>query len=86
MPDLNTYNLTKSLGDPTLKAAVGTAMRNNSTTANLTNLGSTVNTVGKYAGKIVYNTDTNVLVVAEGGQPGSIWRNSGTGVPVHSPA
>jgi hypothetical protein len=85
MPDLNTYNLAKNMTGQT-KYDVGQAMKNNSTTANLTSLGSNINTQYKYAGKIVYNTDTNVLVVAEGAQPGSIWRNAGTGVPVHSPA
>jgi hypothetical protein len=85
MPDLNTYNLAKNLTGKS-KYDVGQAMKNNSTTQNLTDLNSNINTQYKYAGKIVYNTDTNVLVVAEGSLPGSIWRNSGTGVPVHSPA
>jgi len=56
-----------------------------STTAALAAVGNAINTAGKYAGKQIFNTTTNKLVVATGASAGATWVNAGTGVVEHTP-
>jgi hypothetical protein len=54
------------------------------TTAQLAAVGSTVNTVGKYTGKQVYNTTTGILVLADGPAAADKWAES-DGSDEHTP-
>ena len=55
-----------------------------STTANLSSLTSAINTAGKKNGKMVFNDTTNVIVVADGSTPASVW-NTTAGILAHTP-
>jgi hypothetical protein len=56
----------------------------NTTTANLANIASGVNTVGKFDGVMVKNTDTNKIVFADGSAAGDVWRDAQS-VVLHTP-
>ena len=55
-----------------------------STTTALEDVAAAVNTVGKHAGKLVFNTTTGVLVVADGPAAGDTW-STAAGVATHTP-
>jgi len=55
-----------------------------STTAALAAIGNAINTAGKYAGKMLFNTTTSKPVWAVGSTAGSVWVD-GTGATVHTP-
>jgi hypothetical protein len=84
MPDLTTYNMAVEMGKK--KDTIGAAMVTTATTGNLTNKANAINTTGKYVGKLVLNTTTNILVVASGTTDVSPWMNVGTGVAAHTPS
>jgi hypothetical protein len=100
MPDIISSNLVAEIEDK--KAAVAEVLADElaplldpllpdendptSTTAALAAVGNAINTTGKYAGKQVFNTTTNILVVATGASAGATWVNAGTGAVAHTPA
>lgn len=55
-----------------------------STTALLASIASSINTTGKYQGKPVFNTTTNIPVWAVGSLPGDVWVDA-TGATAHTP-
>ncbi len=55
-----------------------------STTTNLANINHTVNTFGKYAGKMLWNTTTSKPVWSVGATAGSVWVDA-TGSTAHTP-
>lgn len=79
MPDITSSNIAAELAKPKLKAAVGAALDTVSTTAELSSGASSINTVGKYKGKQVFNETTGMLVIAAGPLPNDSWKNAGTG-------
>ena len=83
MPDIITSNLATEAA--TVKDALGAALVTVSTTAALAAVGNAINTTGKYQGKQVFNSTTNIVVVAVGATAASVWANSGTGVTAHTP-
>jgi hypothetical protein len=84
MPDVTSHNLVEVVED--LKDEVGAALVTVSTTAALAENTDAINTEGKYEGKPVFNTTTNILVIATGAAAGDVWANAGTGVTAHTPA
>jgi hypothetical protein len=83
MTDVTSRNLSKEAGKK--KDAMGAALVTVSTTAALAAVGNAINTTGKYQGKMVFNSTTNILVVAVGSTAASVWANAGTGVTAHTP-
>lgn len=83
MPDVTSANLVKEAGNK--KDALMAALTTTSTTAALAAVGNAINTSGKYAGKLVFNTTTGILVVANGALAADTWKNAGTGVVAHTP-
>jgi len=83
MPDIVSANLVKEVAAK--KDLVGAALATVATTSQLAAVGNAVNTTGKYQGKQVFNSTTNIVVVAVGANANSVWANSGTGVTAHTP-
>lgn len=83
MPDVVSANLVKEVAAK--KDAVNAALADTATTAQLASLTATINTTGKFVGKRVFNTTTNILVCAVGANANSVWANAGTGVTAHTP-
>lgn len=83
MPDIISANLVAELA--LVKDQVGASLTTVSTTAALAAIGNAINTTGKYQGKPVFNSTTNILVCAVGAAAGSVWANAGTGVTAHTP-
>lgn len=54
------------------------------TTAQLADVAATINTVGKYTGKMVYNTTTGIPVFADGAAAADVWAEA-DGTNEHSP-
>ena len=54
------------------------------TTAELANVADGINTAGKYAGKMVYNTTTGIPVWADGATAAATWSGA-DGAVDHSP-
>lgn len=54
------------------------------TTAQLADISSAINTIAKWAGKMVWNTTTGLPVFATGSTAGSVW-NDATGATAHTP-
>lgn len=55
-----------------------------STTTALEDVDAAVNTAGKYAGKVLFNTTTGVLLVADGPDADDTW-STAAGVATHTP-
>lgn len=64
---------------------LGEALGVTSTTVLLADVDAAINTDGKYVGKQVFNTTTNILVCAVGADADDVWANAGTGVTAHTP-
>lgn len=73
----------------TQKVGVAAVLRDQiqttSSTAALAAAGNAVNTTGKFTGKLLFNTDTGILVAAAGASAASVWKNVGTGATAHTP-
>lgn len=65
-------------------AWVEVAAQVSSTTAELTDITSNINTAGKFKGRQVYNLDTNKPVFAAGSSASNVWRDA-TGATAHTP-
>lgn len=66
------------------KDDVGAALVTVSTTAALADVDDAINTEGKYAGKVVFNSTTGALVVAVGAAADDVW-NTAAGAAAHTP-
>lgn len=65
------------------KNGVDAALANTATTAQLAALADPINTTGKFTGKLVLNTTTNVIVAATGSTAASTW--VAAGAVAHTP-
>jgi hypothetical protein len=83
MPDVVSANLVKEI--TAKKKEVGTVLSPTATTTQLNSVTDAINTSGKFLGKIVYNTTTNFLAVAQGPLAADAWRNPSTGSVTHTP-
>lgn len=82
---VNNTNFTKRVYNGTVFEGVGrVAGPYISTTANLTNLGAEINTVGKYAGVAVLNNTTGKMVYARASAANSLWIYA-DGTTAHTP-
>lgn len=70
--------------EPSLSELIDAVTPVTSTTTALEDIDAAVNTVGKYAGKVVFNTTTGVLLVADGGDVDSTW-STAAGAATHTP-
>ena len=86
LPSQNDYVLVESDGNNWMivGASVISGVVPTSTTAALAAIANVVNTVGKYAGKTLYNTTTKKVVTADGATAGSVWVDA-TGATAHTP-
>ena len=57
-----------------------------STSAALGAIGNAINTAGKVANKVVYNTTTKTMYVAQGSTAGATWIDAGDGTTTITPA
>ena len=85
-PDMGTY--TNRLGTNTVMLGTGgnfTPQHINAAAANFNSITDTINTVGKFQGKGIYDRTLGCVVYASGSTPESVWRN-GTGAVAYTPA
>lgn len=82
MPDVTSNNLVKESAK--LKRPLLAVLSDTATTAELAAIGNAVNTTGKVAGRMVFNTTTNKPVWAVGANANSVW-NDATGTLAHTP-
>lgn len=74
-----------SAGTPGTWNEAGQVRVPNATTTQLTAIGDAINTTGKYAGKMVWNTTTTKPAWASGATAAAVWR-SADGTTAHTPA
>lgn len=72
-------------GSDSFAAGNDTRLPGTATTANLVAIGHAINTTGKVAGKMVFNTTTNKPVFAAGATAGALWLNPDA-TTAHTPA
>jgi hypothetical protein len=83
MPDVVSANLVKEI--TAKKKEIGAVLSQTATSAQLNAVGDPINTSGKFLGKLVYNTTSNLLAVAQGPLAADAWRNPATGTVTHNP-